>query len=252
MNKKILIPAILALGGVAFIAVNILKKRKEKKATAPGSVDKSSGSNPNVQATNPPPFTPSGGIVAAGFPLRRGSKGPKVVELQQAIGKALLPKYGFDGDFGGETEAAVLKLLNKATVDSQADIDKIKALQTQTSLEQKKYAAGDRIIKSFNANSTLMLSPTVTTTGTAVTVNYQNHWIFGSKKITLYKGNKLSRADYIPRQISGMGNLLIEITRGDLKGYYVVNPLDMTLVSNTQLSFTGTEDGLRLPEIWPT
>ena len=41
--------------------------------------------------------------------LRRGSKGPEVREMQQLLliyGEAL-PRYGVDGDFGRETEAAV-------------------------------------------------------------------------------------------------------------------------------------------------
>jgi peptidoglycan hydrolase-like protein with peptidoglycan-binding domain len=251
MNKKVLIPSILAAVGLGFIAVNVIKRNKQKKATAPGSVDKSSGTTTGVTPAPAPAFTPSGGIIAAGFPLRRGSKGPKVVELQQAIGKALLPKYGFDGDYGGETEAAVLKLLNKSTVDSQADIDKIKALQTQTTLEQKKYAAGKKIIDSYNANNTLGLMPTKTTQATSVTINYQNHWIFQSKKLSMPANVKLNRYNYVPKQISGIGNLLIEITRGDLGGFYVVNPLDFTLVSHAKLSFTGL-DGSTIPEIWPT
>jgi peptidoglycan hydrolase-like protein with peptidoglycan-binding domain len=251
MNKKLIIPSLLAMAGIGFIGINLLKRYKQKKATAPGSVDKSSGSNPQVVPSNPAPFTPTGGTTAAGFPLKRGSKGTKVVELQQAIGKDLLPKFGFDGDYGSETEAAVLKLLNKATVDSQADIDKIKALRSQSALENKKYEAGKKMIEAFKSNPSLMLTATVDTTGTAVTVNYQNHWIFGTKKLKVYKGNKLSRVDYIPRQVSGIGNLLIEVTRGEFAGYWVFNPLDLTLINNSTLSFTGTEDGFRLPEIWP-
>ena len=59
------------------------------------------------------------------FPMSRGSKGEKVYELQQAIlsvDPKALPKYGADKDFGSETERAVLKLLNKKTIDSQEDI----------------------------------------------------------------------------------------------------------------------------------
>jgi hypothetical protein len=65
------------------------------------------------------------------FPLQKGSNGDKVKELQNAImvkNANLLPKFGADGDFGSETEAAVVKLLNKKTVDSQSDITKIKSM----------------------------------------------------------------------------------------------------------------------------
>ena len=54
------------------------------------------------------------------FPLRKGSKGENVKDLQELILKInnkLLPRYGADGDFGSETEAAVVSLLNKKTVE---------------------------------------------------------------------------------------------------------------------------------------
>lgn len=54
------------------------------------------------------------------FPLRKGSKGENVKDLQELmlkINNKLLPRYGADGDFGSETEAAVVSLLNKKTVE---------------------------------------------------------------------------------------------------------------------------------------
>jgi hypothetical protein len=62
------------------------------------------------------------------FPLKRGSKGGKVKELQQALlgyDSKILPKFGADSDFGGETESAVQVVLGKKTIDSQDDIDSI-------------------------------------------------------------------------------------------------------------------------------
>lgn len=45
------------------------------------------------------------------FPLRKGSKGAKVMQMQLALiskyGKSVLPKYGADGDFGSETQSAL-------------------------------------------------------------------------------------------------------------------------------------------------
>lgn len=53
--------------------------------------------------------------------LRRGSKGPEVREMQQLLiehGEAL-PRYGVDGDFGRETEAAVknFQMAHRLVVD---------------------------------------------------------------------------------------------------------------------------------------
>ena len=86
--------------------------------------------------------------VADYFPLKKGSKGAKVTELQKAIlsyDNTLLPKYGADGDFGGETQTALNTVLGKTTVDSQEDInsivqkaaDKKKTQQTQADLKSK-------------------------------------------------------------------------------------------------------------------
>lgn len=90
---------------------------------------------PKTQAApiTPTPEIPTGGggqprPVNSKFPLKKGSKGTLVSSVQQwllKIDKTLLPKFGADGDFGSETEAAVLKVLGKKTIDSNSDIDKL-------------------------------------------------------------------------------------------------------------------------------
>jgi hypothetical protein len=62
------------------------------------------------------------------FPLKKGSRGAKVKQLQEAIliyDSKILPKFGADSDFGSETESAVKTILGKTTIDSQEDIDSI-------------------------------------------------------------------------------------------------------------------------------
>jgi hypothetical protein len=55
------------------------------------------------------------------FPLKKGSKGPAVKSMQQALinkyGKSILPKYGADGDFGTETVNALKKAGLPASID---------------------------------------------------------------------------------------------------------------------------------------
>jgi hypothetical protein len=57
------------------------------------------------------------------FPLKKGSKGVEVTQLQNALmnkyGKTVLPKYGADGDFGSETVNA-LKKIGLATTVSES------------------------------------------------------------------------------------------------------------------------------------
>lgn len=73
------------------------------------------------------------------FPLKKGSKGGKVIELQKAIlvyDPTLLPKFGADGDFGSETELAVLKILDQRVINSQQDIDEIIKVAAQRKNER--------------------------------------------------------------------------------------------------------------------
>lgn len=65
------------------------------------------------------------------LPLKKGSKGQAVEAMQRlmlSIDSTLLPKFGADGDFGSETEAALKKLIGKGSIDSKADIDALNAL----------------------------------------------------------------------------------------------------------------------------
>ena len=64
--------------------------------------------------------------VGGTFPLKKGSKGKLVELLQSALGgRKNLPLFGIDGDFGNETERAVVKYLGKKTVNNKSEMDKI-------------------------------------------------------------------------------------------------------------------------------
>jgi len=63
------------------------------------------------------------------FPIRRGQNNDSVKKLQELLLKVdskLLPNKGADKFFGSETETALIKVLGKNKVVSQADIDVIK------------------------------------------------------------------------------------------------------------------------------
>jgi hypothetical protein len=84
------------------------------------------------------PITPptGGGTVSANdkYPLKRGSRGKLVSSVQQwilKIDKNALPKFGADGIYGKETEAAVEKYLGKKTVDNDSDIDRLMLVYQQ-------------------------------------------------------------------------------------------------------------------------
>lgn len=133
----------IAIGG--FI---IYKKLKGggRGQDAPDSYDPKDDSK--VETKKEGNKTTSKPSVAKFFPMKRGSRGAKVKELQQAImnyASSWLPKYKDDGDFGAETENAVFQLLNKKTIDSQEDINTILNLKkTQETKNQIEKANTDR------------------------------------------------------------------------------------------------------------
>ncbi len=63
------------------------------------------------------------------FPIKLNQKNDSVEKLQQLLLKLdskSLPKFGADKSFGSETETALFKVIGKNSVESQADIEKIK------------------------------------------------------------------------------------------------------------------------------
>lgn len=111
-NTTKIIAGALAVVGVYFIFKYFKKPKAQAAPTPTPDVTTGGGGQPKP--------------INSGYPLKKGSKGTLVSSVQQwllKIDKTLLPKYGADGDFGSETEAAVLKILGKKTIDSNSDID---------------------------------------------------------------------------------------------------------------------------------
>ncbi len=121
----------VGVAGVAgYFGWQYFKKKKSSKTNLDDEILKlnpvpdSTKNNPGDTHTTykPPVDTTKGGgrtrrdrdtSTDNGFPLKKGSKGDKVRQLQQALigkyGSSVLPKYGADGDFGSETQAALKK-----------------------------------------------------------------------------------------------------------------------------------------------
>lgn len=131
----------IVVAGIAVAAAGVLgyfgwQYWKKKKAGRSGEDDASQAALPDSPVVDLPSVTPlavNSGIrprkitsspkrkkAKEGFPLRKGSKGDLVRQLQQALlakhGKAILPKFGADADFGSETMAALKKLELPVTI----------------------------------------------------------------------------------------------------------------------------------------
>lgn len=110
-------------GGLAVVGVYLLFKyfRKDR------------GNQSATPTEPPPPYVPTTDRNDR-YPLKKGSRGNNVESVQKlllGIDSTLLPKFGADGDFGSETEAAVQKVLGKKSVDNSTDYNKLLTLYNQ-------------------------------------------------------------------------------------------------------------------------
>jgi len=123
-EKKIILVSfgLLVAGAATFFGYEHWKKKKEEKAAA---ADDGSDNTSDVNFTPPHKnsFSIPNNTLAANddFPLKKGSKGAKVKQLQQfliaKLGAGSLGKSGADGDFGSKTEAGLIKAGYPASID---------------------------------------------------------------------------------------------------------------------------------------
>lgn len=115
-----------AAGVMGYLGLQLWKKHKQNKAAnldteidkitpAPIKEIKLPPIKPDVIYTPPKDTTHTTQSSSRNddFPLKKGSKGDAVRQLQNGLiskyGASILPKYGADGDFGSETQAALKK-----------------------------------------------------------------------------------------------------------------------------------------------
>jgi peptidoglycan hydrolase-like protein with peptidoglycan-binding domain len=164
--KWALVSLPILVGGFIVYRTLTREKREEKKRMKEQGVG--GGLPPTTPTIVPTTTTTSGSTptVKPDFPIGIGSRGAKVIELQQAIVNdgqpnivSLLGSNPTDGKFGTGTEKAVKALLGKTKIDSQADIDKIKGLSAarvssalQTAGKNDRIALANKLISLFKQN----------------------------------------------------------------------------------------------------
>lgn len=107
--------SVAATGALSYFGFRYWKKNKQSSEDTNTDIPES---NQESQSTYSPPKTkPKKHTVASAkdtFPLQKGSKGANVKAFQEALiakyGKAILPKYGADSDFGSEMLTALKKV----------------------------------------------------------------------------------------------------------------------------------------------
>lgn len=122
MEKKtkyiILGLGVVALGTGAYVYYLQKKKKQQNNRDFTQAITSS-----NIPSLPPPTNSSStSSSVSSSFPLKKGSSGSLVKNLQKALikkyGASILPKYGADGGFGSETLTALASKGLPTTIDS--------------------------------------------------------------------------------------------------------------------------------------
>lgn len=184
----------------------------ESSSSSVNSSNKTSSSSSSASSW----FTPSKTTTTTRkdeFPLKKGSRGERVKAFQNALiakyGKSILPKYGADGDYGSEMEAA-LKSKNLPTEISQSAYNLYVqgAAPDASSLALKLYTAAEK--KDFSSALSNLKQIRNTDDYSKVSDKFQEYRIgFGVRK-TLVTGmldtfTATSQKDAIRQEFLRMG-----------------------------------------------
>lgn len=202
-RKKRLIVAGLALGvaGIAgYFSWQYMKKKKGGKTsegdlfkTITSNIEKTSAvikpAKPKKKATTPIRFASQ--VMLMDFPLKSGSRGEKVRQLQEALiqkhGAPILPKYGADGDFGSETTKALQKLGLPTTITESTFNVIVSDVKAQTvSLGKELFTAAEK--KDFNKALSVLKKMKNTEDYTTANEYFKEHRINGGVRQTIVNG----------------------------------------------------------------
>ncbi|MFZ5552497.1 MAG: peptidoglycan-binding domain-containing protein [Bacteroidota bacterium] len=121
---------IAALGTGGYFGWQYLQSQKNKKKSLDEDEDKVPYTPVEITPVTQTSYTPSVSSSSSSqkaksdFPLKKGSKGKWVKRYQDKLiskyGKSILPRYGADGDFGSEMEAALVKLKLPTEISASA------------------------------------------------------------------------------------------------------------------------------------
>lgn len=116
----LVLTGILGAGLVAYV---VLRKYNSARATGTSPIMPGTGSS-----YIPSSSTGGGTSQSTGYPIKMGSSGPLVMTLQTALVQqgAKLPKYGIDGKFGSETQAALRSLYKMDSVPDEKTLSYIR------------------------------------------------------------------------------------------------------------------------------
>lgn len=197
-TKKVVLVSLgtLALGTLTFFGIKFFNKSKNKTNDQDIETTANNDSETSVQtSSNPKPRASlPAANVGTSFPLRFGSKGSKVMDLQNALirtfGTEILPKYGADGWFGTELQSA-LRSKGYGVPLQESDFQKItqekkseapKALVTYDASAIAKGIYSAIILRDYSSAITLLKTIKDTTTYSLVSERMKDYRINGVRQ----------------------------------------------------------------------
>lgn len=223
MNKatKILLLVTPALIGAAVIYM--MQKKKSKFKTAK-----------QLPPATPPVTTNKTVDTANGFPLKKGSKGSLVKQLQTALiaayGTSILPKYGADGDWGTETDTAMQKMVGVTVVNNQSELSNILNSIQKSVATTNAIARAKKICQDFNNYPKSVMMSLQRISAPQVRLDTSSNYIKTGIYFNLAADKTLNRTDWQPVSFSPAGDLEFRCVTGALKGTYLVNPNFISIV----------------------
>jgi hypothetical protein len=141
------------------------------------------------------------------------------IELAKQGKVLLIP----DGIFGSKTEAALVALTGKSSVQNQAEFNQIKTSLSQSNLKAANLDWAWKLIEAFDSGRYQNLVVKSPLTLIEVKKNFQGVWKPTGKSFDL-SPIRFNLNDYALRSALTDGTMRIEILRGDFAGMYKTDP----------------------------
>lgn len=215
-TKKILLIGLPLLAGGALIYI-LNKKRRSPLYEQPPATDLGTSV-----------------IKTGAFPLKKGSKGEAVRELQRILNYKGA-NLQVDGDWGPKTDAAVQQFLGTTTVTEQqfnqlsADY---RAQTTQAVTTGTKSVRSINLIAQWNSNPGVKFVAIKDFSAPIVTIDYAKKTFSTGKYLNIKNGQVLSRSEFSPQDVAANGMLIMKykLFFGVQQGNCVFDPDFVTLM----------------------
>ena len=207
----IIIAAVLVLGG-GYMLYKYLKK--PKAVTLPDHTSK-----PKVSATT---------ALTTGFPIKQGSTGTMVKQLQSYLGVTV------DGIWGPKTQAAFVAQTGKTQIASQTELtDVLNQLASTVSPSSK----ADMIYNNWTDSDSALI-PLSDVIAYGVTEDLDGNLTLTGQQVTWPANQALSRDSYVPVDTTVNGYLEVAVSDGVNSSLYKVDPANMGLTTGGTTSTT--------------